>query len=440
MTSKKGDIIAQKPTAQRGHLGHSALAAVVAVPLLGMVAAFGIAPDTSTEEVIRQTVVQPLPLAASQLDRDDDMLPAHDWVRKGDTVAAVLARIGASDPSALAFLQEDATARAIFKELLPGRAIEARVDGDGILHALRWRTSDDRVIRVVRLKEGYRSYSEPAFLDRRLVYKAGVVKSSLFAATDAADVPDAVALQLTKLFATKIDFHHDLQPGDRFGVIYEAFYDGSDMVRVGRLLAADFWNVGDLHRLVYFEPVEGRGDYYTPGGKRLRGAFLRSPLEFSRVSSGFNPNRMHPILRDWRAHKGVDFAAPTGTPVIATADGVVVFRGWQSGYGNVIELKHADQYGTLYAHLSDFVSGLHAGSEVHQGDTIGYVGMTGWATGPHLHYEFRIGGVHQDPMGSAVPLAMPISAELRAKFEAASEALTAGLNAMRETASIESFE
>jgi murein DD-endopeptidase MepM/ murein hydrolase activator NlpD len=440
MTFEKRPILAQNIRRQTG-AGRIALVAAVAMPLLGMVAAFGIAPDTSTYNLIRQTVVEDLPVTkGALLPLTEEAFAAHDRVRKGDTVASLLARIGANDPVALTFLRSDATAGVIFRELTPGKSVEARLNPGGGLIALRFRVGEDRLVKVVKVDGEYRSYNEPAEFDRRLVYKTGLIRSSLFAATDAAGVPDGIASQLIKLFGTDIDFHTDLRKGDRFAVIYEGVYDGADLVRTGRLLAAEFVNQGEMHRLVYFEDLPSHGDYYTPGGKSLRKAFLRSPLEFSRISSGFSASRQHPIFNDWRAHKGVDFAAPAGAPVLATSDGKVVFVGQRTGYGNVIELLHSDRYTTVYAHLSGFVSGLRTGIEVGQGEVIGQVGSTGWATGPHLHYEFRINGVHQDPLGNAVPLAVNMSPDFRDRFEVARKPLVDGLDMMRTMASAAPFE
>jgi murein DD-endopeptidase MepM/ murein hydrolase activator NlpD len=417
------------------------MAAAIAIPLLGMVAAFGIAPNTSTEAVTLRNVEFTLPVVAPPAQaQTEEAYAYHDRVRKDDTVSSLLARLNADDAQALSFLREDRVAKAVFHELLPGRTMETRVTAAGALLGLRLRTGTDKVIKIVRTANGFESYLEPVQLDRRTVFKTGVIRSSLFAATDAAGVPDSVANQLTKLFATKVDFHDDLRRGDRFSVLFEALFDGADFVKTGRVLAAEFVNQGETHRLVYFEESPDRGAYYTPGGRSMKSAFLRSPLEFSRVSSGFSAGRFHPIFSQWRAHKGVDFVSPAGTPVVATSDGKVDFVGRQGGYGNVIELKHHEQYTTLYAHLSRFASGLSAGTEVRQGDVIGFVGASGWASGPHLHYEFRIAGVHQDPLGSAVPTSSPLSGSAQAAFEAATQPLVAQLDAMRQMASVETYE
>ncbi|MDQ3259700.1 MAG: M23 family metallopeptidase, partial [Pseudomonadota bacterium] len=305
---------------------------------------------------------------------------------------------------------------------------------------LRMRMSSGSVLKVFKIGDELTSLEETLPLDKRVIFKSGRIKSSLFAATDSADIPDAIATQLAKLFATEIDFHHDIQKDDQFAVAYEAYFDGADPIRVGRLIAAEFINRGESHRLAYYEDGIGDGEYFTPDGKSLNRAFRRSPLEFSRVSSGFSRSRLHPISGEWRAHRGVDFPAPAGTPILSTCNGIVDYVGRQNGYGNVIELKHHNQFGTLYAHLSGFASGMRKGAQVKQGQIIGYVGNTGWSTGPHLHYEFKVAGVQQDPQGKAVPIAMPVVPGFKAIFELTAKPLFAQLDMMRETASAVSFE
>ena len=262
--------------------------------------------------------------------------------------------------------------------------------------------------------------------------KSGVIRSSLFGATDAAGVPDAIATQLAEVFSSDIDFHLDIRKGDRFSVVYETLYNNGDPVKTGRVLAAEFVNQGKAYRAVYFKDREGREGYYTPQGKNLRKAFLRSPLEFSRITSGFSLARFHPVLKTWRAHKGVDYGAPIGTHVRATSDGVVAFVGKQNGYGNLIVLQHAGNFSTAYGHLSRFANSLHKGTRIKQGDVIGYVGMTGMATGPHLHYEFRVAGVQRNPLTLPMPQAFPIAAQYKNDFVAFAQPLTAQLEMLRD--------
>ncbi|TMH30799.1 MAG: M23 family peptidase, partial [Betaproteobacteria bacterium] len=254
----------------------------------------------------------------------------------------------------------------------------------------------------------------------RVLMKASVIRSSLFAATDAVGIPDGIAMQLADVFGGDIDFYRDLRKGDRFTVVYEIYHLGGRPVRAGRLLAAEFVSQGRHLRAVHFG-----SSYYAPDGRNLRKAFLRAPLEFSRVSSGFGMRR-HPIHSGWRAHKGIDYAAPIGARVRAVGDGVVDYAGIKSGYGNVVILRHNGQYSTLYAHLSRIA--VRRGARVAQNDTIGLVGQTGWATGPHLHYEFRIAGQARNPLAVALPSGLPVPAQSLAAFRAQAEPLVARLD------------
>ena len=419
------------------------LCAVLAAPLFGIVAAFGIAPSTRPENVQVQIVEQALPFPEALLELNEKARTVYsrqEVVRRGDTVAALLTRMQANDPSAVDFFKTDSTAKSIYQTLVPGRVVETRVTEEGEMLGLRMRMSSGSVLKVFKIGDELTSLEETLPLDKRVIFKSGRIKSSLFAATDSADIPDGIATQLAKLFATEIDFHHDIQKDDQFAVAYEAYFDGADPIRVGRLIAAEFINRGESHRLAYYEDGIGDGEYFTPDGKSLNRAFRRSPLEFSRVSSGFSRSRLHPISGEWRAHRGVDFPAPAGTPILSTCNGIVDYVGRQNGYGNVIELKHHNQFGTLYAHLSGFASGMRKGAQVKQGQIIGYVGNTGWSTGPHLHYEFKVAGVQQDPQGKAVPIAMPVVPGFKAIFELTAKPLFAQLDMMRETASAVNFE
>jgi murein DD-endopeptidase MepM/ murein hydrolase activator NlpD len=228
---------------------------------------------------------------------------------------------------------------------------------------------------------------------------SGTVRTSLFAATDDARIPDAVAVQIAEIFAADIDFHRELRKGDSFSVVYEALTaDGEPVTWVastGRVLSAEFVNNGKAHQAVWFANGAGRGAYFGFDGQSKRRSFLASPMEFSRVTSGV-AMRLHPLLQSMRAHRGVDYGAPAGTPVRSVGDGVVEFAGWQNGYGNVVQVRHGKERSTLYAHLSRM--DVRKGQSVEQGERLGAVGSTGWATGPHLHFEFHVNGQHVDPM------------------------------------------
>jgi murein DD-endopeptidase MepM/ murein hydrolase activator NlpD len=354
-------------------------------------------------------------------------------VQRGDSIASLLARMGVDDAQAAEFLRQDKRTGALFRQLRPGKWVTTRTDADGKLFALVFPlNAEDRAIVVERKGDSFTSAEQKLELETRVSMKSGEVRSSLFAATDDAGIPDNVAVQLTEIFGTEIDFHRELRRGDRFSVVFETIYHQGQPLRAGRVLAAEFTNDGQTYKAVYYGSGQSGGTYYSPEGKSLKAAFLRSPLEVSRISSGFAMRR-HPIMQDWRAHKGVDYAAPTGTRVKATADGVVDFVGRQNGYGNIVVLKHHSKYSTHYGHLNGFTPGMKKGARVSQGDVIGYVGMTGWATGPHLHYEFRIDNVHQNPLSAALPVSLPLEAGALAEFRRHSEPLMARIELVRSS-------
>jgi murein DD-endopeptidase MepM/ murein hydrolase activator NlpD len=415
---------------QNNKLRRLVLAATL--PFVGVVAAFGIAPDTATEtvvvaKVVEEVVLPDLPVSANPLEA----YWQEGRIQRGDTIASVLARLYVDDPEALQSLRGKREARALY-QLVPGKTIRAKVAADGKLLALRYLSGTD-VYSVERAGDALEITRQPAQLETRTMMASGEIKSSLFAAADAANLPDGVAIQMSEIFSTDIDFHRDLRKGDRFSVVYEALYHQGDLIRTGRVVAAEFVNQGKAYQAIYFQNSEGKGGYYTLSGKNIRKAFLRSPLEFSRISSGFSNARFHPVLKRWRAHKGIDYAAPSGTRVKATADGVVELIGRHGGYGNLLVLRHQSKYTTWYGHLSGFAKGLRKGSRVAQGDVIGYVGATGLATGPHLHYEFRINDVYQNPLRVVMPSAPPITAEVRPLFEAAAQPLALRLEVLRGT-------
>ena len=407
----------------------TALAAVL--PFLGVVAAFGIAPDTTTEDIVVTPVVESVPLKPVAEANSDETYWREERIQRSDTFAGLLAKLHVEDADAVHFLRTSPDAKGM-RQLVPGRTVRANTTEDGRLVELRYSTG----LTVLTAKpdgDTFRIREDFALLERRMVMRSAEIKTSLFAATDAARLTDSVAGQLADIFSTDIDFHKDLRRGDHFTVIYEMFYENGEPVRSGRVLAAEFVNGGQAYQAVWFQHGDGRGAYYTPEGKSIRKAFLRSPLEFSRISSGFTEARFHPILQRWRAHKGTDYAAPTGTGVKATADGVVESASYERGYGNVVVLRHQQRYTTLYGHLSGFASGIFRGAHVTQGQIIGFVGSTGLATGPHLHYEFRIDDVHQDPLRVVMPEAPPITTENRASFDSIARPMAQRLALLRQT-------
>jgi len=389
----------------------SVVALILAACAFGAAGVAPMAPDPSDlpiRSVTEQLAIPNLSEQLAKLQSDDQAFLHEERVRSGDTLAALLTRLGVSDDAAAAFIKSDRIAHGVM-QLKAGRSILAQTSKDGSLLRLSTTLTDNSgnpEKNIVILREGnrFKAVEAPAQLERRIEMRAGEIRSSLFAATDTAQIPDGVASQLVDMFSTNIDFASDLRRGDQFNVVYETFWQNGEYVRSGRVLAGEFINAGKRYQSVWFDEPGNKqgGGYYSFDGKSLKKAFLKSPLEFTRISSGF-AMRVHPISGQWKQHKGVDFAAPIGTPIRASGDGVVDFVGTQNGYGNVIVLKHWNNYSTAYAHMSRFTSGLRKGSKVSQGDVIGYVGMTGWATGPHLHYEFRINNEPRDPMSIDVP-------------------------------------
>lgn len=356
--------------------------------------------------------------------------------RAQDTAEGLLHRLGIHDTQAAAFLKRDIlTHRHLLGRTGRLLSVEASERNTLLKLTARWSPSDDgsfeRLI-IERAGDGFSSRLEKAMLTASLRMAGGVIDSSLFASTDQAGIPDAVAVQLAEIFSADIDFHSDLREGDRYAVVYEMLEGDGEPLRAGRVLSAEFINAGKAYQAVWFtepstdqpEPLvagqptqtNGGSGYYSLDGQSLKRAYLASPLAFSRVTSGFRM-RFHPILKTWRAHLGVDYAAPIGTPVRAVGDGVVEFAGEQGGYGKVVILRHRNGHQTLYAHLSRIL--VRHGQRIAQGQTLAASGATGWATGPHLHYEFRINGRHQNPLlivrrSEAAP---PVSAANRPAFD-----------------------
>ena len=392
------------------------------------VASFG--PDPANLPI--RTLTQPIAsladgnTLADLTDLNDFSLYRTEYTRASDTPESLLKRLGVEDPGASAFLRSNELARQHILNR-SGRLVSAETSNDHQLRKLtvRWIQDEnsDHFQRLVLERQDDGEFAAtvstaPLTVNTRLT--GATIHTSLFAATDGAGLPDAVAIQLTDIFSD-IDFRR-LHKGDRFSVIYETLEADGEFLRTGRVLAAEFKNRDKLYQAMWFEEPGERGSYYAMDGSSLRRAYLNSPVEFSRISSNF-AMRKHPIHGTWRRHLGTDYAAPTGTKVRTVGDGVVDFAGWQNGFGTVIFIKHANtSHVTVYAHLSRI--DVKKGQRVEQGQNIGAVGSTGWATGPHLHFEFRVNGVHQDPQSViAAKEANPISEKVREAFMKQASAL-----------------
>ncbi len=400
---------------------------------LSGVLAFGVAPDTPVYAGDIAEIREPLSLSdVSIIVPEVGVHTREVRIRRGDTMSELLTEMSIQDAEVHAFLNRSRETDAIFRQLAPGKTISAQVNGDGSLAALHFPLSGERdtALQIVRGPDGLGVAVQELENDVFVKMQSAEIRHSLFGAADDAGIPDSVAIALADIFGGDIDFHRDLRRGDKFSVIYEVASHGGRALGY-RILAAEFINDGRTHRAFRFDGQDGKGGYYTADGRSVKKAFLRSPLEFSRISSGFSHARLHPVLGTMRAHRGIDYAAPTGTKVRATGDGIVDFAGVQGGYGKVVIVRHTGNKTTLYAHLSGFAPGIKKGSRVTQGETIGFVGASGLASGPHLHYEFRVAGVHRDPLTIASPAAAPLSPSQLPKFLAQVEDLTTRIDLIR---------
>lgn len=406
---------------------------VSTMPLLGVVTAFGLVPESNLGLDTGKVAIEEIALPqVAMVETNTASFWRSDRVQRGDTVNELLRRLNVQDAAASTFLRT-ASAAESFRSLPVGKELQVETGTSGNLISLRF-LNEKGAQTIIDKRDGeFTSHVQTAKLEKRLFVRTGEIKTSLYAATDAAGLPETAANQLTEIFSGDVDFHHDLKRGDKFTVVYEMTYNNGALVQAGKIQAAEFINQGQSYRAVYFKNDKGEGDYFTPEGKSVRKAFLRSPVAFSRVSSGFTTSRFHPVLNKWRAHKGTDFAAPMGTPVRATSDGVVALVGKQNGYGNVIKLNHPGHLTTVYGHLSRYAAGLRQGQRVAQGQLIGYVGKTGLASGPHLHYEFQIDGQQRDPMRVALPNAQPVSNSHKTAFQTLSSSFVARLEQLRNT-------
>ena len=371
----------------------------------------------STPKSSRLHYSLPLPAPAPSLEQEIREAAAavepSQWesviVKSGDTLASIFAKkgIGSKTTHQIATLN-DQTRK--LRYLQPGDEIQLLLDEQSGLRQMKYIPDITRTLLIQRTED--QSYSSQIVnykLDAYPVYREGQIDSSLFEAAANADIPEDVIMDLVAIFGWDIDFSLDIRRGDRFGIVYEELYKDDVKIRNGRILSAEFINNGKTYRAVYYTDPSGNSDYYAPDGKSMRKAFLRSPVKFSRISSRFTNKRWHPVLSKWRSHKGVDYAAARGTPVRASGDGKIIFAGTKGGYGRLIVIRHGGRYTTAYGHLHRYAKGARTGKKVKQGQIIGYVGSSGLATGPHLHYEFRVNGVHRNPLTVKLPEAQPVN-------------------------------
>jgi murein DD-endopeptidase MepM/ murein hydrolase activator NlpD len=422
------------------------VAAVAALLLTGTGFTFAVAnlapaaADIPVRTVVETVQTLPLSASANVLPLQDLRLYRSDVTRSTDTAETLLKRLGVVDAAAAAFLRTDKLAQ---QTLLgrAGRNVTLEATGGNTLLKLnaRWSPENDGTFKrlTVDLVAGqFQSKLETVPLSASSRLASGTINSSLFASMDDANIPDTIAVQMAEIFSGEIDFHRALRKGDRFSVVYETLEGDGEPLRTGRVLSAEFENAGKSYQAMWFQEPNAttatsqaltKGAYYNLAGESLRRAYLASPMEFSRVTSGFKM-RFHPILQTWRAHLGVDYAAPTGTSVRTIADGTVEFAGVQNGFGNVVMVKHGNSNTTVYAHLSRIF--VKKGQSIGQGQNVGAVGSTGWATGPHLHFEFRVNGAHRDPLTMARQSeSLPVPVALKAQFDKAAAQVRTQLTA-----------
>jgi murein DD-endopeptidase MepM/ murein hydrolase activator NlpD len=383
------------------------LLAIGGICTFAAVTAFGVAPLADSAVPEQRLMSEPLLINTVSAANSDTSFVQHEKIRRGETLSSLLSRMGVNDDEIAGFVRRDRTARGLL-ELRPGRTVSASLSADRSVESLNYRlgsegTLDQAKRLVIRRSDGrLEAVEEPLQLERSVEIRSAEVRRTLAEALEAADIPDSLVTRMGDIFGTEVDLRKDVRRGDRLRVVYQTVREAGSLEQptVERILAVQFRGGQRKLEAVWFDRGNGNGDYYSFDGRSLSRTFLASPLEFTRVSSNYTEARLHPIFRDWRAHKGVDMHAPIGTKVRTTADGTIKFIGRQNGYGNVIIVQHNARYQTLYAHLNDFAQGLEQGSRVLQGDVIGTVGMTGWSTGPHLHFEFHIDGEHVDPMAA----------------------------------------
>ncbi len=352
-------------------------------------------------------------------------------VRSGDTLDGLFGRNKLSRADLMNILKIPEASSAL-RNIMPGDQIEV-VHTNGTLQSLRRRVNETTTIELLRHGDAFDLQTIAHPTERRMAYRHGEIDNSLFEAGKQANVSDKVIMNLAGIFAWDVDFVLDIRAGDRFIVIYEQLWQDGELLRDADILAAEFINNGDSYRALRYTDEKGRSDYFTPDGHSVRKAFIRAPVDFSRVSSSFNPRRKHPILKVVRPHRGVDYSAPIGTPIKAAGDGRVIHRGRKGGYGNAVILQHGGNITTLYAHMSRFAKNVRYGSRVRQGQVIGYVGNTGLVTAAHLHYEYRLNGVHRNPRTVSLPKVEPIAADQRELFFQQTGGLLAQLDTVKRS-------
>jgi murein DD-endopeptidase MepM/ murein hydrolase activator NlpD len=367
------------------------------------------------------------PAPASLAPPVPTLTTANFRIANGDTLAQLFSDRNLN-PADLAAIMGTGHGTERLKRIIPGDVIRVQYTADAHIQSLRMQYDEGHMLDVTRDASGAFSASVSEIpITVTSAYAHGVIENSLFDASARAGLSDGTTMSLIQLFAWDVDFAHDIQNGDSFTVLYQKIQRAGHATVDGPILAAEFKTGGHDYKIVRFTDPSGATGYYTPDGKSIRKALMRAPVSYSRISSGFSLHRKHPILGYTRAHQGVDYAAPTGTPIHAAGDGRVVFVGLKGGYGKCMIIDHGGGYATLYGHMSRFKKGMHAGMHVTQEQVIGYVGMTGLATGPHLHFEVHVNGVPHNPRTVTLPNVAPVTTQYLADFDQSSKGLLAQL-------------
>ncbi|RYY03408.1 MAG: peptidase M23 [Gammaproteobacteria bacterium] len=347
-------------------------------------------------------------------------------IKSGDNLSSVFARMGLNDRDIYELFDGSKNAKDL-RSISPGQKFEFVVDNQGKLQELKYYKNNLDSLKFTRNDTGFTSEQISLKPEIKRSFRQGTINSSLFLAGKQAGLPINLTMQLADIFGYDVDFAQDIQKGDQFKVMFEEQYLNNKKIGTGVILSAEFTNAGKTYRAVRYTSKDGTTRYYAPDGKGLNKAFLRMPVEFARISSGFSLGRLHPVLNTIRAHKGTDYAAATGTPIRSTGDGKITFAGRQGGFGNCIVIQHGQGYETLYGHMSKFGKGVTTGTRVSQGQVIGYVGMTGLASGPHLHYEFHVNGQVRNPVTVDLPKSVGIAANEKDRFNSTTQTLVAQL-------------
>ena len=355
-------------------------------------------------------------------------------VKNGDNLALIFNKMGLSPQELYRVMQADKQASKL-KRLMPGQEFKFQIK-DKALQQLVYKIDALNTLNIKRdSNDDFVVSADTRQIETRVSNKTAVIDSSLFLAGMDAGMSDNLIMELAGIFGWDVDFALDIRSGDRFTLVYEEQYLDGRKLRDGNILAAEFVNRGKTYRALRYTDASGQSDYYSPDGKSMRKEFIRTPVDFTRISSYFG-KRKHPILNQMKNHHGVDYAAPRGTPIKAAGDGKLIFVGRKGGYGKTVIIQHGGKYSTLYAHMSRIKPGMHRGKRVRQGQVIGYVGSTGRSTGPHLHYEFRVNGVHRNPLRVRLPDAAPISAKYKSDFLSKSQGLVALLDVLNRNTTL----